>query len=103
MSPEGVVDRSLQRPSAPMRIPSHTYAPGLQRHPMNMTNDRSRHRSSSANRSRRDPSALYRSQEKAYVQRLRQDPNRDYFSSGPGLLGSYQHEFEMDDESPSEV
>ncbi|CUS08325.1 unnamed protein product [Tuber aestivum] len=104
MSPEGVVDRSsLQRPSAPIRVPSHTYAPGLQRHPMNMANERSRHRSSSANRSRRDPSALYRSQEKAYVQRLRQDPSSDYFSSGPGLLGSYQHEFEMEDESPSEV
>jgi len=104
MSPEGVVDRSsLQRPSAPIRVPSHTYAPGLHRHPMNMTNERSRHRSSSANRSRRDPSALYRSQEKAYVQRLRQDPNSDYFSSGSSLLGSYQHEFEMEDESPSEV
>jgi len=103
MSPEGVDRSSIQRPSAPIRVPSHTYAPGLHRHPMNMTNERSRHRSSSANRSRRDPSALYRSQEKAYVQRLRQDPNSDYFSSGSSLLGSYQHEFEIEDESPSEV
>ncbi|KAG0639810.1 hypothetical protein HOY80DRAFT_60228 [Tuber brumale] len=104
MSPEGVVDRSsLHRPPAPMRIPSSTYAPGLQRHPMSMADGRSRHRSSSANRSRRDPSALYRSQEKAYVQRLRQDTDSDYFGSGSSLLGSYQHEFEIEDESPSEV
>lgn len=98
LSPESVPNPArLQRPSGPVRTPSSTYAPV--RHPLNLLNNQPRHRSSSANRSRRDPSALYRSQEKAYVQRLRQDPNSDYFNSSNIL--SYQTELEMDDESPS--
>lgn len=98
LSPESVPNPArLQRPSGPVRTPSSTYAPV--RHPLNILNGQPRHRSSSANRSRRDPSALYRSQEKAYVQRLRQDPNSDYFNSSNIL--SYQTELEMDDESPS--
>lgn len=98
LSPENVPGPGrLQRPSGPIRTPSSTYAPV--RHPLNSLNNQPRHRSSSANRSRRDPSALYRSQEKAYVQRLRQDPNSDYFNSSNML--SYQTELEMDDESPS--
>lgn len=98
LSPESVPNPArLQRPSGPVRTPSSTYAPV--RHPPNILNNQPRHRSSSANRSRRDPSALYRSQEKAYVQRLRQDPNSDYFNTSNIL--SYQTELEMDDESPS--
>lgn len=98
LSPESVPNPArLQRPSGPVRTPSSTYAPV--RHPLNLLNNQPRHRSSSANRSRRDPSALYRSQEKAYVQRLRQDPGSDYFNSSNIL--SYQTELEMDDESPS--
>lgn len=99
LSPDGITNSSrLQRPAAPVRTPSSTYAPV--RHPVNMLNSQSRHRSASATRSRRDPSALYRSQEKAYVQRLRQDPNSDYFNSASNLL-FYQTESEMEDESPS--
>lgn len=97
MSPESVVERS-RRPPAPPRNPSSTYNPQRHPHPATHAGDRGRHRSSSANRLRRDPNALYRSQEKAYVQRLRQDPGSDYFSP----MTSYQPELEMmDDESPS--
>lgn len=100
LSPESVPNPArLQRPSGPVRTPSSTYAPV--RHPVNLLSSQPRHRSSSASRSRRDPSALYRSQEKAYVQRLRQDPNSDYFNSSSSNILSYQTELEMDDESPS--
>jgi mitogen-activated protein kinase kinase kinase len=69
----------LARPSA-VRTPSNAYAPGNARRPtqysINTTN--SRHRNSS--RSRRNPNAEYRAQEKAYVQRIRQDaPDPDDF------------------------
>lgn len=88
----------LQRPAPPIRTPSSTYAPV--RHPMNILSPQNRHRSSSASRSRRDPISLYRSQEKAYVQRIRQDPISDYFNSTSNLL-MYQGEPELEDESPS--
>jgi mitogen-activated protein kinase kinase kinase len=101
MSPETVQNSNrLQRPPAPIRTPSNTYAPV--RHPMSLLNTSSRHRSASATRSRRDPNALYRSQEKAYVQRIRQDTHPDYFSPGSDL-SFYRPESELEDESPSEV
>ncbi|KAI5839770.1 hypothetical protein DFP73DRAFT_560184 [Morchella snyderi] len=102
LSPESVPTPAtrLQRPSGPIRTPSSTYAPV--RHPMNHLNTQSRNRTPSANPSRRgDPSALYKSQEKAYVQRLRQDPNSDYFNSSSNIL-TYPGDLDMmDDESSS--
>lgn len=63
-----------QRPSGPARTPSSTYAP-QRRPPQYHSFQDERQRSSSAKRgSRRDPNAQYRAQEKAYVQRLRADP-----------------------------
>ncbi|OJJ49731.1 hypothetical protein ASPZODRAFT_89154 [Penicilliopsis zonata CBS 506.65] len=71
-------DLRLQRPSVPARTPSNTYAP--QRRPtqyLNLQNDRQR--SSSTKRgTRRDPNAQYRAQEKAYVQRIRANPQAWY-------------------------
>lgn len=90
-----------QRPAPPARAPSNSYAP--QRGPPVIPNIsqlvQSRTRSSSANRGRRDPSAQYRAQEKAYVQRLRQDNGNDsYFDRNNSLIYT---ESEAEDESPS--
>jgi len=92
-----------QRPTAPARTPSSTYAPP-RRPPQYISIQSSRQRSTSATRGRRDPNAQYRAQEKAYVQRLRQDP-REYFGGEPYTpsLG-YSTDSETEDESPvSEV
>jgi mitogen-activated protein kinase kinase kinase len=67
------------RPSA-VRTPSNAYAPATARRPTqhSLNTVSSRHRNSS--RSRRNPNADYRAQEKAYVQRIRQDaPDPDDF------------------------
>lgn len=67
-------ESSTQRPSGPARTPSNTYAP--QRRPPHYANVTTNiPRSSSVKRSsRRDPNAQYRAQEKAYVQRIRNNP-----------------------------
>lgn len=89
-----------QRPPLPARAPSNTYAP--QRHPPIIPNlsqlPQARTRSNSANRSRRDPNAQYRAQEKAYVQRLRQDNSDSYFDRSNSLVYT---ESEAEDDSPS--
>ncbi|GKZ82479.1 suppressor of Sensor Kinase (SLN1) [Aspergillus niger] len=75
-----VTDRDLrpQRPSGPARTPSNTYAP-QRRPPQYISFQNDRQRSSSTKRtSRRDPNAQYRAQEKAYVQRIRADPQAWY-------------------------
>ena len=72
-------DPRVQRPSAPARTPSNTYAP--QRRPPQYISFQQgdRQRSSSAKRgTRRDPNAQYRAQEKAYVQRIRANPQAWY-------------------------
>lgn len=75
--PEGLGvtgDLRPQRPSGPARTPSNTYAPQRRPQPyINLQNDRQR--SSSVKWGpRRDPNAQYRAQEKAYVQRIRANP-----------------------------
>ncbi|KAJ5753160.1 hypothetical protein N7520_010077 [Penicillium odoratum] len=80
--PDGLAmpgDLRAQRPSAPARTPSNTYAP--QRKPPQYISlqQTERTRSSSAKRgTRRDPNAQYRAQEKAYVQRIRANPQAWY-------------------------
>ncbi|KAI2791255.1 Serine/threonine-protein kinase SSK22 [Penicillium oxalicum] len=67
-----------QRPSAPARTPSNTYAP-QRRPPQYISLQNDRQRSSSTKRgARRDPNAQYRAQEKAYVQRIRANPQAWY-------------------------
>ncbi|OCK83090.1 Ssk2-type MAP kinase [Lepidopterella palustris CBS 459.81] len=87
------------RPSA-VRTPSNAYAPA--RRPGQFTlNTSSRHRNSSTTR-KRNPNAEYRAQEKAYVQRIRQENDQDEFFADlrtPSL--GYSTDSETDDESPS--
>ncbi|CCX13105.1 Similar to MAP kinase kinase kinase wis4; acc. no. O14299 [Pyronema omphalodes CBS 100304] len=94
LSPDGVQPPAprLQRPAAPVRTPSSTYAPV--RHPVA---PRARDPSTTRPQNRRDPNALYRSQEGAYVRRLRQSADGDYFNPQNSFYG----ESELDDESPS--
>lgn len=91
-----------QRPSGPARTPSNTYAPP--RRPLQQPFPQSSlQRSSSGRRiTRRDPNAQYRAQEKAYVQRVRQDPG-DWFGYEPQVSGSSfaGTDSELEDESPS--
>ncbi|OJK00327.1 hypothetical protein ASPACDRAFT_27876 [Aspergillus aculeatus ATCC 16872] len=71
-------DLRSQRPSGPARTPSNTYAP-QRRPPQYISFQNDRQRSSSTKRTpRRDPNAQYRAQEKAYVQRIRADPQAWY-------------------------
>jgi len=61
-----------------------------------------RNRSGSTSRFRQDPNASYRAQEKAYVQRLRQDQPFEYFEPYTPSL-SYGTGSDTEDESPSEL
>ncbi|KAI9674701.1 MAG: Suppressor of Sensor Kinase (SLN1) [Caeruleum heppii] len=91
-----------QRPTVPARTPSNTYAPA--RGPSQYISINSkRHRSSSANRSRRDPNAQYRAQEQAYMQIFRQEPDEDYTGEAypPSVTYSTESETETEEESPS--
>ena len=90
-----------QRPAAPTRTPSNTYNP--QRKPPQFISIHSHHgRSSSGTRSRRNPDAQYRAQEKAYIQQLRQDRTSQYFNNEPYTPSlAYSTDSETEDESPS--
>ena len=93
----------VQRPTAPARTPSSTYAPARKPHqpqpPYISLADRNRSGSTSRYR---DPNASYRAQEKAYVQRLRQDPTTEYFEPYTPSVG-YGTGSDTEEESPSEV
>ncbi|KAH9870649.1 hypothetical protein IAQ61_006127 [Plenodomus lingam] len=88
-----------------IRTPSNAYAPARrpQQFSLNSNTTQHRNRASSASRARRNPNAEYRAQEKAYVQRIRQEDQQDDFFD-PALrtpsLG-YSTDSETDDESPS--
>ena len=92
------------RPGA-VRMPSNAYNPARrpQQFSLNSTTSH-RGRNSSATRSRRNPNADYRAQEKAYVQRIRQENEADDYAFDPAMrtpsLG-YSTDSETDDESPS--
>lgn len=89
------------RPAA-VRTPSNAYAPARRPQQFSLNTTTSRHRNSSTNRARRNPNADYRAQEKAYVQRIRQENEHDEFFSDvrtPSL--GYSTDSESDDESPS--
>ncbi|PLN83834.1 putative MAP kinase [Aspergillus taichungensis] len=105
--PDGhtVPERELrpQRPSGPARTPSNTYAP--QRRPpqfISLQNDRQRSSSVKRN-SRRDPNAQYRAQEKAYVQRIRADPQAWYsrFDDAQNMNAVAMGDSDLEEPSPS--
>lgn len=91
-----------QRPTAPSRTPSNTYAPPRRPTQVPGLSISDRNRSGSTSRfGSRDPNVQYRAQEKAYVQRLRQDQPHEYFEPyTPGL--GYGTGSDSEDESPSE-
>lgn len=95
----GVSSRPV-RPSA-VRTPSNAYNPARRPHQFSLNSNR--HRTLSQARPRRNPNAEYRAQEKAYVERIRQDvPEDDFFNSEfrtPSL--DYSSGTETDEESPS--
>jgi mitogen-activated protein kinase kinase kinase len=88
-----------------VRTPSNAYNPARrpQQFSLNSTTSH-RGRNSSATRSRRNPNADYRAQEKAYVQRIRQENEPDDYAFDPAMrtpsLG-YSTDSGTDDESPS--
>ncbi|KAF2276115.1 MAP kinase [Westerdykella ornata] len=90
------------RPCA-VRTPSNAYAP--QRRPQQFSIDTSnRNRHPSTTRSRRNPNADYRAQEKAYVQRIRQENDQeDFFDDMRTPSLGYSTDSDSDDESPSTV
>ena len=91
-----------QRPIAPARTPSSTYAPARRPPQPPYISISGRNRSGSTSRFRQDPSASYRAQEKAYVQRLRQDQPIEYFEPYTPSIG-YGTGSDTEDESPSEL
>ncbi|KAJ5717010.1 hypothetical protein N7488_002656 [Penicillium malachiteum] len=103
--PDGLAmagDLRAQRPSAPMRTPSNTYAP--QRRPPQYISfqQNDRQRSSSAKRStRRDPNAQYRAQEKAYVQRIRANPQAWYHLNDAQAHNNMLADADLEEPSPS--
>ncbi|KAH7414516.1 hypothetical protein DE146DRAFT_640571 [Phaeosphaeria sp. MPI-PUGE-AT-0046c] len=98
----GAPSAPTQRPTA-VRTPSNAYAPARRPQQFSLNSNTHRTRNSSATRSRRNPNADYRAQEKAYVQRIRQENDQDDFFD-PALrtpsLG-YSTDSETDEESPS--
>ena len=100
--PNGVPSSRPQRPTAPARQPSNTYAPSRRPPQPPFISIADRNRSGSTTRfGPRDPNAQYRAQEKAYVQRLRQDQPYEYFEPYTPSLG-YGTGSDSEDESPSE-
>ncbi|KAJ5211155.1 Mitogen-activated protein (MAP) kinase kinase kinase SSK22 [Penicillium cf. griseofulvum] len=102
---EGLVmasDLRPQRPSGPARTPSNTYAP-QRRPPQYISLQEDRQRSSSAKRgNRRDPNAQYRAQEKAYVQRIRANPQAWYHHSKDAQSNSMiEGDGDLEEPSPS--
>lgn len=96
---------SSQRPTRPanVRQPSNAYAPPRRPHQYSLNTTSSRQRTASANRMRRNPNAEYRAQEKAYVQRIRQDVpgENDFFDVEPRTPSLDYSESSETDESPS--
>ncbi|EHY56220.1 Suppressor of Sensor Kinase (SLN1) [Exophiala dermatitidis] len=89
------------RPGAPLRTPSNTYAPPRRPPQFLSINSKRMHSSNQSRSSRRDPNAQYKAQEKAYVQRVRQQP-QDWLEGDPRTPSiGFSTDDETDDESPS--
>ncbi|KAH9838945.1 Serine/Threonine protein kinase, catalytic domain [Teratosphaeria destructans] len=109
--PQGIMPNGMhsaqQRPARPVasRQPSNAYNPPRRPHQYSL-NSQQRQRTGSTHRQRRNPNAEYRAQEKAYVQRIRENaPDNEFYAPGtdmgPPAL-DYSTETESDtDESPS--
>ena len=91
-----------QRPTAPARTPSSTYAPARRPPQAPYMSITERNRSGSTSRYRQDPSVSYRAREKGYIQRLRQDQPIEYFEQYTSSAG-YTTGSDTEDESSSEL
>ncbi|KAK5213025.1 Suppressor of Sensor Kinase (SLN1) [Exophiala xenobiotica] len=88
------------RPIGPLRTPSNTYAPPRRPPQLSSVNSKRMHSSGTMRSSRRDPNAQYKAQEKAYVQRMRQQP-QDWLDNDPRTPSiGYSTDDETDEESP---
>ena len=95
------VDARPQRPTSTFfRTPSNTYNPPRKPPQFNSFTSK-RPNSISTRPSRRDPNAQYRAQEKAYVQRVRQDPREWLNGDNRTTSFGYNTDSETEDESPS--
>ncbi|KAJ9668536.1 Suppressor of Sensor Kinase (SLN1) [Coniosporium apollinis] len=96
----GTSNARAARPSA-VRTPSNAYAPPRRPTQRSLNTTSNRHRASS--RTRRNPNAEYRAQQKAYLQRIQQDNANDDQFFNPDMrtpsLG-YSTDSDTDDESP---
>ncbi|KAI1630398.1 mitogen-activated protein kinase [Exophiala viscosa] len=94
-------DLRSSRPVGPLRTPSNTYAPPRRPLQLSSLNSKRMHSSQAMRSSRRDPNAQYKAQEKAYVQRMRQQPP-DWLEHDPRTPSiGYSTDDETDEESPS--
>ena len=85
------------RPGA-VRTSSNVYAPARRPHQYSISGT-SRQRTGSTGRGRRNPNAEYRAQEKAYVQRIRQDaPENDFYGEPRTPSLGYSSGTESDDD-----
>ena len=101
--PASAISPRPQRPGAPTRTPSNTYNP-VRKPPqfISLHSHSHHHRSTSGTRSRRNPDAQYRAQEKAYIQQLRQDRTSQYYNNEPYTPSLvYSEGSDTEDESPS--
>lgn len=99
--PTASTDIRSGRPGAPLRTPSNTYAPPRRPPQFLSLNSKRLHSSNTTRSSRRDPNAQYKAQEKAYVQRVRQQP-QDWVDNDPRTPSiGYSTDDGTDDESPS--
>jgi mitogen-activated protein kinase kinase kinase len=106
-APPTAMDRSFSndaqnpRPGGPLRTPSNTYAPPRRPPQFLSLNSKRIHSSQAMRSSRRDPNAQYKAQEKAYVQKVRQQP-QDWFGNDPRTPSvGYSTDDETDEDSPS--
>ncbi|CAH0016201.1 unnamed protein product [Clonostachys rhizophaga] len=99
-APSGANGTRPQRPLGPMRTPSNTYNPATSRKPV-VTQPPPEFvdsaRSSSKTRAR-PAESRFRAQERAYVQKLRQDYAGEYFTSYPNINGN---DSDSEGETPS--
>lgn len=91
-----------QRPTAPARTPSNTYAPARRPpQPPYMTISE-RNRSGSTSRFRQDPNTSYLAQDKLYRQRITQDQPTEYFSEPYTPSIGYNTGSDTEEDSPSD-
>lgn len=95
-----IEDRAQRPTSTFFRTPSNTYNPPRKPPQFNSFTAK-RPGVAAARSSRRDPNAQYRAQEKAYVQRVRQDPREWQNNDGRATSFNYSTDSGTDDESPS--